>query len=290
MLAGLRAEAGPDGCILAGFDFPIGLPLVYARQAGIQDFKGFLAELDQIGAWSSFFDVAELPEQISTGRPFYPLRPGRARQQHLLSGLEAENLDALRRLCERARPGRRAAAPLFWTIGAQQVGKAALSGWKEVLVPALVSRNNEASGQPAPAGPAIWPFSGRLDELLLPGQVVIAECYPAEFYTHLGIAFSPRRAGVKSGKRIQAERAANAAALMLLAGRLQVDMDPELQRQLIDGFGSKADGEDRFDATVGLLGMINIVRGRWPVGEPDGANIRRIEGWILGQRPPENTL
>ena len=30
-------------------------------------------------------------------------------------------------------PGRRAAAPIFWTLGAQQVGKAAIAAWRELL-------------------------------------------------------------------------------------------------------------------------------------------------------------
>jgi hypothetical protein len=34
--------------------------------------------------------------------------------------------------------------------------------------------------------------------------------------------------------------------------------------------------------------MINIIRGCRPVGEPGRKEIRKIEGWILGQRLPEN--
>jgi len=34
---------------------------------------------------------------------------------------------------------------------------------------------------------------------------------------------------------------------------------------------------------VGLLGMLNVVLGRRPSGEPDDPLVRRLEGWILGQ-------
>jgi hypothetical protein len=34
---------------------------------------------------------------------------------------------------------------------------------------------------------------------------------------------------------------------------------------------------------VGLFGMLNVVLGRLPCGEPDDPVVRRIEGWILGQ-------
>jgi hypothetical protein len=94
----------------------------------------------------------------------------------------------LRRRCDLAHAGRRAASPLFWTLGAQQVGKAAIHGWKEVLVPGIGMRELDVW---------IWPYSGQLMNLLRPGRIIIAETYPAEVYTHLGISFSTRRPGKK---------------------------------------------------------------------------------------------
>jgi hypothetical protein len=129
-----------------------------------------------------------------------------------------------------------------------------------------------------------------LVELLRPGQFVIAETYPAEFYSHLGVKFSSRRAGHKSGKRIQGERAENAAALVSWAERTQVTLDSTLLGDITSGFGYKADGEDRFDAAVGLFGMLNVLLGFQPAGEPDREVFRKIEGWILGQRQPEDAL
>ena len=73
-------------------------------------------------------------------------------------------------------------------------------------------------------------------------------------------------------------------ALLAWAETAGVELDPRLRAELRNGFGSAADGEDRFDAVVGLLGMLNVVlRHRGP-GEPEDERVRRVEGWILGQR------
>jgi len=44
------------------------------------------------------------------------------------------------------------------------------------------------------------------------------------------------------------------------------------------------DGDDAFDATVGLFGMLEVLRNRRGSGEPDEDNVRKLEGWILGQK------
>ena len=77
---------------------------------------------------------------------------------------------------------------------------------------------------------------------------------------------------------------ANARALLTWADRVGVEMDHELETEIEDGFGCGPDGEDRFDAAIGLFGMINVVLGHRPSGEPGDEKIRSTEGWILGQR------
>jgi hypothetical protein len=57
----------------------------------------------------------------------------------------------------------------------------------------------------------------------------------------------------------------------------------DLQQAIRDGFGSGASGEDRFDALVGLFGVLNVVLGYRSPGELDWSEIRMVEGWILGQ-------
>lgn len=268
----LVEAAGPASTVLVGFDFPIGLPLAYARQIGMNDFLSFLPHMGQ-GMWRDFYRVAERPAEIGLHRPFYPQRPGGTRQQHLLDGLGIDGIDDLRRQCELPRPFRRAAAPLFWTLGGQQVGKAAISGWRDLLAPAV---------RRARPPVVIWPFAGRVVELYRPGQVVVAETYPAEYYSHLGVTFARRPPGQRWGKRVQAARAANGSALLTWADDVGVSLSPELSAGIASGFGPGAQGEDQFDAVVGLFGMLNVVLGRLPAGGPPNEAVRRVEGWILG--------
>ena len=257
------------GGILVGFDFPIGLPQSYAERAGVTNFIDLLPQLG-LGEWIDFYHAASSPREINLRRPFYPLRPGGTRQQHLLDGLGVSHIDELRRRCDRGHAGRRAAAPIFWTMGAQQVGKAAISGWRDVIGPALRERSDVK----------LWPFDGSLDVLLGKSDCVIIESYPAEYYRHLDVSFPPR----SGGKRSQSARAANSASLLSWLNANQVTFDPELPAQIEYGFGSAADGEDRFDALIGLLGMLNVLFGRREAGEPADGYLRQVEGWIFGMR------
>ncbi len=256
------------GGVLLGFDFPIGLPLAYARKVGIRDFLTALPEFGA-GEWAEFYDVAREPSEISLRRPFYPARPGGTTRAQLT---EALGLTDLHRRCDRKTASRRAAAELFWTMGAQQVGKAAISGWREILAPALK--------MPAYVPLAIWPFSGTFERLLRPGRIVVCEAYPGEFYGHLDVKFPPKA----GGKRSQAARTANTPRLMEFAEDAGIRLDVGLVAGLRDGFGSDAFGEDRFDCVVGLLGMLNVLLGRRAPGDPPDPEIAQIEGWILGMQ------
>lgn len=275
----LLAEAGPKGRVFLGFDFPVGLPRAYAAKAGIQHMVDALIQFGE-GAWRDFYNVAARPEEIGLYRPFYPDRtpPGRHfSYSQLLAGLGLVGRDELMRHCDRGPP---AAAPIFWTVGGNQVGKAALAGWRDLVAPALRERRAEVG---------VWPFDGTLAELLASKPVTLAETYPGEIYSHLGLRFGRRAGTGNSGKRVQADRVGNAAVLLAWARRAGVRVSAELRRQIVDGFGKAPAGEDPFDATVGVFGMLNIVLGRRATGEPDAPAIRAVEGWILG-RSAERTL
>jgi len=265
----LTAMTEAAGGVLIGFDFPIGLPLNYAHKAGIDDFLTALPQFGE-GEWAEFYQVAAQADEISLHRPFYPAKSGGKQRAHLTSAL---GLKDLRRACDRKTAERPAAAELFWTMGAQQVGKAAISGWQELLAPAL--RMGEYVKL------AIWPFAGSFETLIKPGWIVACEAYPAEFYGHVGVRF-PRKAGKKSGKRVQADRIANAPTLLEFAQARDIRLDAVLVEALGDGFGADAFGEDRFDVAVSLLGMLNIVLGYRPPGDPKAPEVAQIEGWILG--------
>lgn len=91
------------------------------------------------------------------------------------------------------------------------------------------------------------------------------------------------RADGRSGKRIPCSRAANTQRLLAWAEHNDVAVSAEVEAEIANGFGVSADGEDRFDAVVGLIGMLNILFGHRPSGDPADDSIQRIEGWILGQ-------
>jgi hypothetical protein len=261
---GVAADAVPG--VLAGFDFPIGLPAAYAAKAGIDDFRAALPVFGT-GRWGQFFEPAREESEISIERPFFPAGVGAAGNAAKLQaalGLEAGQLF---RACDRAHGARRSAAALFLTQGAQQAGKAAIAGWRDLLQPAIAG-----DGPPV----HLWPFDGTLADLLGREGVVVAETYPAEFHHRLGLDL--RSAG---GKRSQEARAAQAPALLRWAAASGVDLTPELRAGIEDGFGGRA-GDDRFDAVVGLFGMLNSLLGPGPPFEPSDPEVRRVEGWMLG--------
>ena len=59
-------------------------------------------------------------------------------------------------------------------------------------------------------------------------------------------------------------------------------LDDALRARLLDGFGPDADGEDPFDATIGLFGMLEVATGRRAESGPLDPCLRDIEGWMLG--------
>ena len=264
----LKTKSGPEGCVLLGFDFPIGLPFTYAQKAGIHNFLKSLPKFGQ-GEWQDFYHVAYSADQISIQRPFYPFRPGGTTRQHLLDKLELQSIDELRRECEKAPPQERAASPIFWTLGAQQVGKAALNGWEQVIVPGLTNPSLDI---------VIWPFSGYISELIRPERIIIAETYPAQYLHQLDLLDDQ----IRFSKLRQSDRAMAAARLIQTAEKYSIMINPELETSMRDGFGPKKDGDDRFDAVLGLFGMLQFFTGLKQLPEPDQPRLRQIEGWILG--------
>ena len=272
----LQTNMPHPGCILAGFDFPIGLPYNYALTAGITNYLGSLSQFGQ-DKWSQFYVPAENPSEISIYRPFYPMRPGGSRRNYIEIGLGLQ-FTQLFRLCEKSTDTRKSACPLFWTLGGQQVGKASINGWQSLITPALNDPELSLS---------IWPFSGPLNKLCQPGNIVVVEIYPAEFYHHLGLF--PRNE--RKSKRKQIDRCSFADMLINWAEVLHLRLDDTLLTSIKDGFGNQQDSEDRFDALIGLYGMINIMERNQPTGEPFPAPVEKIEGWIFGlEQSKENLL
>ena len=264
MIARLRQAAG-GGAVALGVDFPVGLPRAFAaRYAGAADFPAFLRALADR---PEFFRVCASLGEVAPDRPFYPARgiAGMTRAAHA-AALGFDGAAALSRACDRATSERPAGAPLFWTLGANQTGKAAIAAWRDLLLPALA----------AAVPPRLWPFHGDLRALLTPGAVAVAETYPAEALRHLGLR-------LKGSKRRQSDRAAIGPALRAAMAALHAGAGRGLARMIDDGFGTDAAGEDRFDSLLGVLAVINVLAGNRPDGTPDDPWLRRWEGWVLGQ-------
>ena len=261
LAAALIAEGGTAAL---GLDLPLGVPRGFAANRPEQGFPAFLAGLEQT---PDFFAVSPTLETVSAARPFYPARgiKGMTRAAHA-AALGLADAAGLSRLCDRATAERPAGAPVFWTLGANQSGKAAISAWRDWLAPAL------AAGAPL----SLWPFAGALHDLLRPGQLALAEVYPAESLRHLGLKLA-------GSKRAEAPRRALAPALRDAMAALCVTPDNGLAEMILTGFGTDAAGEDRFDSLIGLLGLIGVIDGKRPDFIPEDPMIRTWEGWVLGQ-------
>jgi hypothetical protein len=262
--AALLAE-GPPAAL--GLDLPLGVPRGYAEQ---RPEAGFVEFLRARAGDERFFTVNETLATIGLDAPFYPQRgvKGMTRAAHA-AALGLSDADALHRWCDRATPLRPAGAPPFWTLGANQSGKAAITAWRDWLAPGLAAE--------APLD--LWPFQGRLHELLRAGRLVVAEVYPAEALRQLGL----RLAG---SKRDQGARLAVAEPLRAVLEALGVAPSAEALAAIENGFGADAAGEDRLDCTLGLLALIAVLDGRRADTIPTDDMVRRWEGWVLGQEAP----
>jgi len=147
-----------------------------------------------------------------------------------------------------------------------RVGKAAITGWHEIVAPCVGD------------GAALWPFAD--EDTLHKARLVIAETYPAGVYGHLGIRFGPGMS-----KTSQEDRASFITAIADWREQRAVVFSDALQAEIDNGFGSRRNGEDKFDAFVGLCGMIIVELNEREPGAPTCDAVRRWEGWILGQCP-----
>ena len=255
-------KAGVPVCM--GLDLPLGVPRAFAQGRAEAGFVEFLRGL---AARPGFFAVNDTLDTVCPDRPFYPQRgiKGMTRLAHA-QALGFTQARGLNRLCDLATAERPAGAPVFWTLGANQSGKAAIAAWRDWLAPGL------AGGAPY----AIWPFAGGLHGLLAAARAVLAEVYPAEALRHCGIA-------LRGSKRVRADRVAACEALLAAMAVRRVLPAATLRAAIRDGFGADAAGEDRFDSVIGLLGLVGVLDGLRPDFVPEDEAIRRWEGWVLGQ-------
>ena len=194
------------------------------------------------------------------------MRPGHTKQRHLLDGLDCDARAQLLRRCERKTDNRNAACMLFWTLGGNQVGKAAISGWRELLVPKI----NEI---------ALWPFDGKLHELFTRFDIVVAETYPGDAYSQIGIPSS-----LQWSKRKRNGRKKVSQYLLDWLRSRPVTFHPEIENDVVCGFSENMQGEDKFDAMVGLFSMLDVIWRKLCEEALDYPSVTGWEGWILGQK------
>jgi hypothetical protein len=262
----IEFERGPDVSALVGFDFPIGIPAQYAENANVDAFPPFLLQLGK-GKWKHFYEICADAVEISIQRPFYPYNftpKGSKSPRHLVEKLKLSETSSLLRTCERPQSGRPAAGSLFWTLGPKAPGRGTRIGWRDVIAPALSDQKIQ-----------LWPFHGKLAGLLKPGATAIAETYPTQYYARIF--------GSLSGSKTDRAVRANAARKILELAENHAEvlkLNEDLRYEIESGFN---DGDDAFDAVIGLIGMIDALQNYNHTLEPKSPTIRNIEGWILGQ-------
>ncbi|OYV43480.1 MAG: hypothetical protein B7Z75_08455 [Acidocella sp. 20-57-95] len=255
--------AASGGAVALGIDCPVGLPPAYAAQLqGFEDFPSFLRQLTPDMA---FFSVAKTIDEVGLARPFFPAGSvkGPGHKLALARALNLPDTASLSRLVDLRTAHRPAGGQLFWTLGANQCGKAGLAAWRDLIVPGL------AQGRVR-----LWPFEGALRDLARPGQVAIAETYPAEALRQLGLK-------LQGSKQRQASRAAMADDIFGVMQKLQAAPSAALTAQIVTGFGPPKSSEDPFDSLIGVLGVMNVLAGHQPDISPLPND--KWQGWVLGQ-------
>jgi len=253
-----------DQTIWLGLDMPIGFVDCWYDGANIQDFKSLLRLL-QTDQWNKFFDVCKSPDEICHQRPFYPKSSGikgSVKREHLVTALGLTDFRDLHRRCELATKDRAAACPSFWTLAANQVGKAMLHGLENLIIPGTQDGFN------------IWPFSGDLATCTAQSGVTLIETYPGEIYGWLELS--------ELTKSNQKSRALAVKQLLNHAGQNAIGFSTSLTARIKTGFDREYGKDDAFDALVGVMGLIQIADGVRPEHLPSEPVIRNREGWIVG--------
>jgi hypothetical protein len=130
--------------------------------------------------------------------------------------------------------------------------------------------------QPALTEVKLWPFDGELLTLLATPGVTVAEIYPTEAYSHLGVRIGSGTGSTKTSRPAR-QRATSHWLVDFNAGPIRLSC---AARSWVE-WGFQA--EDDFDAMAGLLSMLQIVTKQRSSQTPNTFDVRGIEGWILGQ-------
>lgn len=266
---------GTQHAVWLGLDIPIGFVDTWydgAKHDGanVKDFKALLTLLET-DEWQEFFNVCQSPDEIRHMRPSYPQSSGikgSVTRDQLIKALGLADFDALYRACEFPTKKRSAACPSFWTLGANQVGKAMLHGLKHLILPGYANGFN------------IWPFMGDLASLCKSPGVTLIETYPGEIYGWLGHTSELTKSNQNSRQKYLHKLREDARAR-------GIEINATIWADIKDGFGPDHGKDDAFDALIGVMGLIEIAEGRRPEYLPRTSSILEREGWIVGLDPAE---
>lgn len=106
----------------------------------------------------------------------------------------------------------------------------------------------------------VWPFQESFADVMDQGAVVIAETYPGEVYRWLGFQLAGRKSDI-------ANLVAAAPKLLGWLRTRGVRASPALVAEIEAGFAGRA-SDDRFDAVVGAMGLLDVALGVRADGAP----------------------
>lgn len=259
----LRAQVSESESALIGFDFPIGLPQKYAELAKFTSFHDALNKIGK-GDWLKFYDISDKPSLYQPFAPLPQVQPG-FKKNDIPKAFGLNDYRELLRQCDKKTSQRNEAEILFFTLGGKQVGAGARIGWRDVIAPKCIGTNPIVR---------LWPFDGKLEELLARPGLTVCETYPGETYHHLGI-----RIGSGTGKSKTKREDRKEFSKTILNTK---DEDFVFTNAAVSWIEYGFLEEDDFDAMVALLSMIQVVTGKREPGVPPNGKETIIEGWILG--------
>lgn len=236
-------------------DFPIGIPVAFAKAAQISSFRQLLSDVES-GRRPAFFQPQPKP---STQHPF-----STASLRDIAAALGVAPTE-LHRECDRATVNRNHAESTFCVRHVKRVGRSAIQGWAELLQPYFLTSK-------------LWPFDGTLSALLPTRGLIISELFAAEAVTLLKLELGR---GFGRNKHSRADRVAVMDSLLRQVEACGLDRHA---RELVAAAVPASEFE--FDAAVMLVATLQIIEGILPVSEPDADAVRQIEGWSLGQQYP----
>ena len=244
--------------MLLSFDVPLGVPGAFlsASAAALgRRADTFLEWLRVVRGRSDFFEPVRRPEDWRPDRPFFAVPKGTGALKAFEAEAARQNA-TLRRELDKAL---HAKSPFITSGIPGSVGSSVCDLWQALDV----TRDDVR----------LWPFAGRLGELLAPGRVVVGEIYPRAAYA-MALNDDPQgdRVPLNVHKVVPACRK---AAVDCLLGK------PWVARWKVEvqGADRAIENEDDFDAMLTAAALLRCALETWPL---DGdASAPTIEGGIL---------